>query len=103
MVGYNSYNKTKNSIYYQVQFDNTIKGPAIFVPVFKGTSLDITLSFSDPCDVDYNSNKRYTFFGKEIENRLEYAYGKSFKERFYKITWLPKENGKPITIYVTPI
>lgn len=103
MVGYNSYNKAKNRIYYQVQLDNTRKGPSIFVPVFTGTSLDVTLSFSDPCDVDYNSYMNYTFFGKELESRLEYAYGKNFKDKSYKITWLAKEYNKPQTILVFPV
>jgi hypothetical protein len=101
MVGYKN---GKNQIYFQLQLDNTRKGPSIFVPVFKGSYLDIHLSFSDIFDIDYDSNKHYTFFGKEIESRLEYAYGNNFREKSYKLTWLPKENqNNPYTILVIPV
>ena len=97
------YNKCINQIAYLVKLDNTIKGPTIFVPVVKGTTLYETLFLSDFYPLDFDSDKDYTFFGKEIEDRLRYAYGKNFKENSYKITWFPKIPNRPPILCVKPL
>ena len=95
------YNKCRDQIIYQVQLNDTIKGPTIFVPVLQGTTLCETLFYSDLYPLDFNSNKDYTFFGKELESRLQHAYGKNFREKSYKIALLPQIPFRPPTIGVT--
>lgn len=96
------YNKCKDEIVYLLQLENTRKGPTIFVPILQGSSLCETLFYNNLYPLDFNSNQSYTFFGKEIESRLQYAYGKSFKEKSYKVTLLPRILNRPPTISVTP-
>lgn len=85
---------SNENVTYLLKLNKTTIDIPIFVPILDNYELTENIHINTISDSDFSASEDYSYFGEEVEDALQSAYGNDFKEKSYTLTWLPKENEK---------